>query len=41
MVSNDKLNAIQGGLGDEAEKQFGGGKGGIGAMASGIGKAFD
>lgn len=41
MVSNDKLNDIQSGLGDEAEKEFGGGKGGVGAMAKGIGKAFD
>ena len=41
VVSNDKLNSIQSGLGDEAEKEFGGGKGGVGAMAKGIGKAFD
>ena len=36
VVSNDELNEIQGGLGDEAAKEFG--KGGIG---EGIGKAFD
>ena len=40
-ISNEKLNSIQSGLGDEAEKDFGGGKGGVGAMAKGIGKAFD
>lgn len=31
VVSNDELNDIQGGLGDEAAEQFGG-KAGIGAM---------
>lgn len=41
MMSNEKLNSIQGGLGDEAEKEFGGGKGGVGAMAKGIGNAFN
>ncbi|MCJ1384581.1 hypothetical protein MMC17_007698 [Xylographa soralifera] len=32
VMSTDELNSIQGGLGDEAMKQFGGGKGGLGAM---------
>ena len=41
VVSNEKLNSIQGGLGDEAAKEFGDGKGGVGSMAKGIGKAFD
>ncbi len=36
VVSNDELNQISGGLGDEAAKEFG--KGGLG---KGIGKAFD
>ncbi|KAL8794137.1 MAG: hypothetical protein Q9195_003322 [Heterodermia aff. obscurata] len=36
VVSSDELNEIQGGLGDEAAKEFG--KGGIG---EGIGKALD
>ena len=35
-MSNDELNEIQDGLGDEAAKEFG--NGGIG---EGIGKAFD
>ena len=35
-VSNDELNQISGGLGDEAAKEFG--KGGLG---KGISKAFD
>ena len=35
VVSNDELNDIQSGLGDEAAKEFG--KGGLG---KGIGKAF-
>lgn len=40
VVSNDELNQISGGLGDEAAKDFGKrfGKGGLG---DGIGKAFD
>lgn len=36
VVSNDELNQVSGGLGDEAAKEFG--KGGLG---KGIGKAFD
>lgn len=36
VVSNDQLNQISGGLGDEAAREFG--KGGLG---KGIGKAFD
>jgi len=36
VVSNDELNQVSGGLGDEAAKDFG--KGGLG---DGIGKAFD
>ena len=36
VVSNNELNQISGGLGDEAAKEFG--KGGLG---KGIGKAFD
>ena len=36
VVSNDELNEISGGLGDEARKEFG--KGGLGDS---IGKAFD
>lgn len=36
VVSNDELNQISGGLGDEAAKEFG--KGGLGKD---IGKAFD
>ncbi|MCJ1405551.1 hypothetical protein MMC11_008779 [Xylographa trunciseda] len=35
VVSTDELNSISGGLGDEAMKQFGGGKGGLGAMLGG------
>ncbi|MCJ1391234.1 hypothetical protein MMC18_004096 [Xylographa bjoerkii] len=35
VMSTDELNSIQGGLGDEAMKQFGGGKGGLGAMLGG------
>lgn len=42
MVSNEKLNKISGGLGDEAAKQFGGESGGgVGGLGKGIGKAFD
>ena len=37
VVSNDELNQIQSGLGDEAMKEFGGGQGGLGAMLGGIG----
>jgi len=36
VVSNDELNQVSGGLGDEAAKEYG--KGGLG---EGIGKAFD
>ena len=36
VVSNDELNQIAGGLGDEAAKEYG--KGGLG---KGISKAFD
>ena len=36
VVSNDELNQVSGGLGDEAAKEFG--KGGLGKN---IGKAFD
>ena len=32
VMSADELNSISGGLGDEAMEQFGGGKGGLGAM---------
>jgi len=32
VMSTDELNSISGGLGDDAMKQFGGGKGGLGAM---------
>ncbi len=35
-MSNDELNEVSGGLGDEAAREFG--KGGLG---EGIGKAFD
>jgi len=35
-VSNDELNQVSGGLGDEAANEYG--KGGLG---EGIGKAFD
>ena len=40
VVSNDELNQVSGGLGDEAAKEFGKdfGKSGLG---QGIGKAFD
>ena len=40
VVSNDELNDISSGLGDEAAREFGKslGKGGLG---QGIGKAFD
>lgn len=37
VVSNDELNSISGGLGDEAAKEFGNG----GGLGKGIGKAFD
>lgn len=39
VVSSDELNQVSSGLGDEA-KEFSG-KGGLGGMAEGIGKAFD
>ncbi len=43
VVSNDELNVVQNGLGDEAAREVGEGKlkGGFGGMAKGIGKAFD
>ena len=36
VVSNDQLNQISGGLGDEAAKEFG-----KGSLGKDIGKAFD
>lgn len=43
VVSNEELNMVQKGLGDEAAREVGEGKlkGGVGGMAKGIGKAFD